>query len=83
MMRRPLFERTLIAIVALVLPAAVLAQNAQPAPMPQRLIEPPPRDSAITPSPKETIPGIADPEKGVVRPAGAVDPSTLDLSKGK
>lgn len=79
---RPRFELALTVIVAL-LPAAVLAQNAQPAPMPQRLIEPPPRDSAITPSPKETIPGLADPEKGVVRPAGAVDPSTLDLSKGK
>ena len=77
------FELALTVMVALVLPAAVLAQGTQPAPLPQRLIEPPPRDSAIAPSPKETIPGLADPEKGVVRPAGAVDPSTIDLSKGK
>jgi hypothetical protein len=82
-MRPHRFELALAAIVALVLPTAVLAQSAQPSPVPQRLIEPPPRDSVITPPSKEAIPGIVDPEKGVARPAGAVDPSSIDLSKGK
>ena len=77
------FELALTVMVALVLPAAVLAQGTQPASLPQRLIEPPPRDPAITPSPKATIPGLADPGKGVARPAGAVDPSSIDLSKTK
>jgi hypothetical protein len=81
MLRR--FKLALLVIVALVLPAAVLAQGTPPAPLPQRLIEPPLRDPVIVPSPKETIPGLVDPEKGVARPAGAVDPSKLDLSKGK
>ena len=77
------FKLALTVIVALVLPAAVLAQGTPPAPVPQRLIEPPLRDAATVPSSKETIPGLADPEKGVARPAGAVDPSKIDLSKGK
>jgi hypothetical protein len=77
------FELALTVIVALVLPTAVLAQSGQPSPVPQRLIEPPPRDLVITPPSKDAIPGIVDPEKGVARPAGAVDPSSIDLSKGK
>jgi hypothetical protein len=82
-MRLRRFELALTVIVGLALPTAVLAQSGPPSPVPQRLIEPPPRDLVITPPSKEAIPGIVDPEKGVARPAGAVDPSTLDLSKGK